>query len=44
LLQLGKKAEAIRAVERARQNLKIEPNSQLAREFEALAKRVREAK
>jgi len=44
LLQLGKKAEASRAVERARQNLKIEPNSQLAREFEALAKRVREAK
>ncbi len=44
LLQLGRKAEAIRAVERARQNLKIEPNSQLARELEALAKRVREAK
>lgn len=44
LLQLGKKADAIRAVERARQNLKIEPNSQLARELEALAKRVREAK
>jgi hypothetical protein len=44
LLQLNQRAEAIKAVERARQALKIEPNSQLAIEIERLGKLVREAK
>jgi len=44
LMQLGRKAEAAKAVERARQNLRIEPGSQLARELERLASVVRAAK
>jgi hypothetical protein len=42
--QLNQKAEAIKAVERARRALKVEPNSQLAYEFERLAQLVRELK
>ena len=42
--QLNQKAEAIKAVERARRALKVEPNSQLASEFERLAQLVRELK
>lgn len=37
LRQLGQPAEATRAIERARHTLKVEANSQLAKEFEALA-------
>ncbi len=44
LLQLNQKAEAGRAIERARQALKVEPNSQLAAEFERLAQAVKAAK
>lgn len=44
LVQLGRKAEAAKAVERARQNLRVEPGSQLARELERLAGVVRAAK
>lgn len=43
LAQLGQPAEAMRALERARQTLKVEPNSQLEREFADLAKRARPA-
>ena len=38
LLQLGQVTEARRAVDRARQALKVEPNSQLEQEFTALTK------
>lgn len=44
LLQRNQKAEASRAVERARRTLKVEPGSQLAVEFEALSKRIKDAK
>jgi uncharacterized membrane protein len=44
LLQLHQNAEAVKAVERARRTLKVEPNSQLAREFEILGRAVKEAK
>ena len=44
LLQLNQKAEAARAIERARQALKVEPNSQLAAEFERLTQTVKAAK
>ncbi len=44
LVQLNQKAEAIKAIDRARRTLKVEPNSQLASEIERLAKAVREAK
>jgi len=44
LMQLGRKAEAAKAVDRARQNLRVEPGSQLARELEQLAGLVRATK
>jgi hypothetical protein len=44
LLQLNQKGEATRAVERARRVLKVEPQSQLASEFERLAQEVRAAR
>ena len=44
LVQLNQKAEAQRAIERARHTLKAEANSQLAGEFDKLAKAVRAAK
>ncbi len=44
LVQLNQRAEAMKAVERARRTLKVEPNSQLDTESAALMKRVREAK
>lgn len=44
LLGLKQKAEAAKAIERARRTLKVEPNSQLARELERLAGAVREGK
>lgn len=44
LLRLKQKPEAMRAVERARQALKVEPNSQLAQEFDRLAKMIRDSK
>jgi len=44
LLQLNQRGEALKAVERARRALKVEPNSQLASELEKLTKLVRESK
>ena len=44
LMQLNQKAEAIKAVERARRALNVEPNSQLAREFEQLERALKAAK
>jgi hypothetical protein len=44
LVQLNRKSEALSAVERARRMLKVEPNSQLASEFEQLVRAVKEAK
>ena len=44
LMTLKQKPEAVKAVERARQALKVEPNSQLATEFERLAKAVKDSK
>lgn len=44
LVQLRQKAEALKAVERARLALKVEPNSQLDTEFAQLTKLVRESK
>ena len=44
LVQLKQTAEAAKAVERARRALKVEPNSQLALEFERLASAVKNAK
>ena len=44
LVQLNQKAEATRVIERARHALKVEPNSQLAAEFERLAQVVKTAK
>jgi hypothetical protein len=44
LVQLNHKAEALKAVERARQSLKVEPNTQLEAEFERLARNVKDAK
>lgn len=44
LLELGNPAEAARALERAKRTLKIEPGSQLAKEIEALAERIKTAK
>jgi hypothetical protein len=44
LVQLNQRAEALKAVERARRALRVEPNSQLAAEFERLGKLIREAK
>jgi hypothetical protein len=41
LMQLGQNAEAVRAVELARQMLKVEPDSQLDAELKGLAERVR---
>jgi hypothetical protein len=41
LMQLGQNAEAVRAVEQARQTLKIEPDSQLDAELKRLAERVK---
>ena len=44
LVQLQQPAEAVRAVERARRTLRVEPNSQLESEFAALAKKVKPSK
>ncbi|MEO6244878.1 MAG: hypothetical protein ABIQ12_05540, partial [Opitutaceae bacterium] len=44
LLQLNQRAEAARAIERARGALKVEPNSQLATEFSRLSEAVKGAK
>jgi hypothetical protein len=44
LVQLNQRAEAVRAVDRARRSLKVEPNSQLAAEFERLERAVKGAK
>ncbi len=44
LVQVNQKAEALKAIERARRTLKIEPNSQLASEIEGLTRAVKEAK
>jgi hypothetical protein len=44
LAGLSQKAEAVRALDRARRTLKVEPGSQLAREFEQLAKGVQASK
>jgi hypothetical protein len=44
LMNQNQKPEAAKAVERARQALKVESNSQLAREFERLAKAVKDTK
>ncbi|WP_414664961.1 tetratricopeptide repeat protein [Horticoccus sp. 23ND18S-11] len=44
LVQLNQKAEALRALQRAHQALRVEPNSQLAGEFEALLKEIKAAK
>ncbi|HTZ21015.1 MAG TPA: hypothetical protein VMC06_09050 [Opitutaceae bacterium] len=41
LMQLGQNAEAVRAVELARQTLKVEPDSQLDTELKRLADRVK---
>ncbi|HUR59365.1 MAG TPA: hypothetical protein VM029_16740 [Opitutaceae bacterium] len=41
LVQLRQPAEAVRAVERARRTLKVEPNSQLEREFARLMEAVK---
>lgn len=43
LVGLGQKAEALKAVERARRTLKVEPNTQLAADFERLTKKVKDA-
>jgi hypothetical protein len=42
LVNLGRKPEALQAIERARRTLKVEPNTQLAADFDRLAKRVKE--
>ncbi len=44
LVQLKQKAEALKAVERARRALKVEPNSQLETEIDRLVKLIRETK
>jgi hypothetical protein len=44
LMTLNQKAEALRAIDRARQALRVEPNSQLASEFEKLTRAVKETK
>jgi hypothetical protein len=44
LMQLNRKAEAVKAVERARRALTVEPNSQLAGEFEQLERALKAAK
>lgn len=44
LVQLKQKAEALKAIERARRTLRVEPNSQLASEFERLVQAVKETK
>ena len=44
LVQLNQHAEALRAIERAHHTLKVEPNSQLAGEFDGLTKMVKAAK
>lgn len=44
LVQLRQKAEATRALERARRVLKVEPQSQLAAEFDRLASQLRDAR
>jgi hypothetical protein len=44
LMNQKQKAEAVKAIERARRALKVEANSQLATEFERLAKAVKDAK
>ena len=44
LLQQSQKAEAQRAIDRARRVQNVQPNSQLAAEFDQLAARVRQAK
>lgn len=44
LVKSKQKAEAIKAVERARRTLKVEPNSQLATEFDRLGQAVKDAK
>ena len=41
LMQLGQNTEAVRAVEQARQTLKVEPDSQLDAELKRLAERVK---
>jgi hypothetical protein len=41
LMQLGQNTEAVRAVELARQSLKVEPGSQLDAELKGLAERVK---
>jgi hypothetical protein len=43
LVNLGQKAEALKAIERARRTLKVEPNTQLAADFERLTSRVKQA-
>lgn len=44
LLQLQQTAEAVKAVERAKRTLKVEPRSQLEQEIERLARAVKETK
>jgi hypothetical protein len=44
LLQINQPAEALKAVDRARRTLRVEPHSQLAEEIDSLTKRIREAK
>lgn len=44
LAQLQQPAEAMRAIERARHTLKVEPNSQLEQEFERLQREAKPAK
>jgi hypothetical protein len=41
LLQLGQPVEALRALERGRKTLRVEPGSQLEREFQRVEKRIR---
>jgi hypothetical protein len=44
MIELNQRAEATRAIERARHVLKVEPGSQLAQEFERLAQSIKAAK
>ena len=44
LMQLSQKPEALKAIERARRTLKVEPNSQLAAELQRLADAVKATK
>ena len=42
LVNLGRKPEALQAIERAQRTLKVEPNTQLAADFDRLTRRVKE--